>query len=606
MAGKLRTSGGQNRTAGVLATASASVLAPVYVGDAAAGFADRLTANVLKADFLARAASLWCSPPMITLSGINKRHGHQILFVDASLQLNPGEKVGLTGPNGAGKSTVFRMIVGEDPPDEGEVVLPKRVTLGYFRQDVGEMSGSAVLDEAIAGSGRAGELHHEIAQLEADMSDPDKADQMDKILERYGEIQGEYQDSGGYELEAKAKEVLLGLGFDDDQIKGDVGALSGGWKMRVGIARVLLGNFDVLLLDEPTNHLDIESILWLEQFLNQSKAAVLMTCHDRDFMNRIVDRIIDVDDGQFIAYGGDYDFMMREQEVRATQKEAAYERQQAMIAKMKRFIDRFGTHVAKAAQAQSKQKKIDKIDQLEPPRKREVVSFQFRQPARSGDDVVKLQGVDKAYGDKRIYQGLDFDVQRGERWCVMGQNGSGKTTLLKMVAGHLSADAGTVKLGSVKMGYFAQQSLDLLDNSLTIYEQVDQQFHLESIGAKRALLGAFGFSGDDHEKRVANLSGGEKSRLVLALMLFDPPNFLVLDEPTNHLDLDTKEMLVKTLSTFEGTMLFVSHDRTFLRGLANRVLDVSACKHGQPADRYPGSYIEWVEKTGMEAPGVHS
>ena len=543
---------------------------------------------------------------MITLSGINKRHGHQILFVDASLQLNPGEKVGLTGPNGAGKSTVFRMIIGEDPPDEGDVVLPKRVTLGYFRQDVGEMSGSAVLDEAIAGSGRAGELHHEIAQLEADMSNPDKADQMDKILERYGEIQGEYQDSGGYELEAKAKEVLLGLGFDDDQIKGDVGALSGGWKMRVGTAKVLLGNFDVLLLDEPTNHLDIESILWLEQFLNQSKAAVLMTCHDRDFMNRIVDRIIDVDDGQFIAYGGDYDFMMREQEVRATQKEAAYERQQAMIAKMKRFIDRFGTHVAKAAQAQSKQKKIDKIDQLEPPRKREVVSFQFRQPARSGDDVVKLQGVDKAYGDKRIYRGLDFDVQRGERWCVMGQNGSGKTPLLKMVAGHLSADAGTVKLGSVKMGYFAQQSLDLLDNSLTIYEQVDQQFHLESIGAKRALLGAFGFSGDDHEKRVANLSGGEKSRLVLALMLFDPPNFLVLDEPTNHLDLDTKEMLVKTLSTFEGTMLFVSHDRTFLRGLANRVLDVSACKHGQPADRYPGSYIEWVEKTGMEAPGVHS
>ena len=543
---------------------------------------------------------------MITLSGINKRHGHQILFVDASLQLNPGEKVGLTGPNGAGKSTVFRMIVGEDPPDEGDVVLPKRVTLGYFKQDVGEMSGKPVIDEAIAGSGRAGELHHEIAQLEADMSDPDKADQMEKILARYGEIQGEYQDSGGYELEAKAKEVLHGLGFDDEQIQGDVGALSGGWKMRVGMAKVLLGNFDVLLLDEPTNHLDIESILWLEQFLKQTKAAVLMTCHDRDFMNRIVNRIIDVDDGQFISYGGDYDFMMREQEVRATQKEAAYERQQAMIAKMKRFIDRFGTHVAKAAQAQSKQKKIDKIDQLEPPRKREVVSFQFRQPPRSGDDIVKLRGVDKAYGAKRIYQGLDFEVQRGERWCVMGQNGSGKTTLLKMVAGQLAAEAGTVKLGSVKMGYFAQQSLDLLDSSLTIYEQVDQKFHLESIGAKRALLGAFGFSGDDHDKRIANLSGGEKSRLVLALMLFDPPNFLVLDEPTNHLDLDTKEMLVKALRMFEGTMLFVSHDRTFLRGLANRVPAVSSCMHGKPADRYPGSYIEWVEKTGMEAPGVHS
>jgi len=543
---------------------------------------------------------------MITLSGINKRHGHQILFVDGSLQLNAGEKVGLTGPNGAGKSTVFRMIVGEDPPDEGEVALPKRVTVGYFKQDVGELRGDRVLDVTIAGSGRAGALHHEIQQLEAEMSDPEQAERMDEILARYGEIQGDYQDLGGYELEARAKEVLGGLGFDDAMIEGDVGALSGGWKMRVGMAQVLLGDFDVLLLDEPTNHLDIESILWLEGFLKQTKSAVLMTCHDRDFMNRVVDRIVDVDDGQFVSYQGDYDFMMREQEVRAAQKEAAFERQQAMIAKMQRFIDRFGTHVAKAAQAQSKQKKIDKIDRLEAPRKREVVAFHFRQPPRSGDDVVKLKGVHKAYGDKRIYQGLDFEVQRGERWCVMGQNGSGKTTLLKMVAGHLAPDGGNVKLGSVKMGYFAQQSLDLLDPELTIYEQVDQQFHLESVGVKRTLLGAFGFSGDDHDKRVANLSGGEKSRLVLALMLFDPPNFLVLDEPTNHLDLDTKQMLVQTLEKFEGTMLFVSHDRTFLRGLANRVLDVSACAAGGAPDKYPGSYVEWVEKTGTEAPGVHA
>jgi ATPase subunit of ABC transporter with duplicated ATPase domains len=291
--------------------------------------------------------------------------------------------------------------------------------------------------------------------------------------------------------------------------------------------------------------------------------------------------------------------------VRAAQKEAAFERQQAMIAKMQRFIDRFGTHVAKAAQAQSKQKKIDKIDRLDPPKRREVVPFQFKSPPRSGDDIVKINGVGKRYGDKTVYDGFDFEVQRGERWCVMGQNGSGKTTLLKMVAGHLEPDAGVVKLGSVKMGYFAQQSLELLDPELTLYEQVDHQFHLESIGAKRNLLGAFGFSGDDHHKRVANLSGGEKSRLVLALMLFDPPNFLVLDEPTNHLDLATKEMLVETLKGFDGTMLFVSHDRTFLRGLATRVLDVSSCPQGRPSQVYPGSYVEWVGKTGMEAPGVH-
>ncbi len=542
---------------------------------------------------------------MITLTGINKRHGHQVLFVDASLQLNPGEKVGLTGPNGAGKSTVFRLIVGEEKPDEGEVAMPKRLTLGYFRQDMGEMSGRSVIDEAIAGSGKVGALHHEVEQLQRDMSDPDKADDMERILERYGEIQGEYQDLGGYEIEARAMEVLHGLGFQDDQIAGDVGALSGGWKMRVGMAKVLLGNFDVLLLDEPTNHLDIESILWLEGYLQQTKAAVLMTCHDRDFMNRLVDRIIDVDDGEFISYTGDYDFMEREQKNRVAQKEATFARQEAMIAKMQRFIDRFGTHVAKAAAAQSRQKKMDKIERIEPPKKREIVPFACKKPPRSGDDIVTFKGVDKAYGPKTIYKGLEFEIKRGERWCVMGQNGSGKTTLLKMVAGHLEPDGGIVKLGSVKMGYFAQQALDLLDPELTVYEQVDQKFHLEPTSSKRTLLGAFQFSGDDQDKMIKFLSGGEKSRLVLALMLYDPPNFLVLDEPTNHLDLITKEMLVQTLRDYEGTMLFVSHDRGFLRGLATKVLDVSACTQGKQPNAYPGSYLEWVERTGMEAPGVH-
>ncbi len=543
---------------------------------------------------------------MITLTGINKRHGNQILFVDASLQLNPGEKVGLTGPNGAGKSTVFRLIVGDEKPDDGEVALPKRMTIGYFRQDMGEMSGRSVIDEAIAGSGKVGELHHELEKLQHDMADPDKADDMDRILTRYGEVQAQYQDLGGYELEARAKEVMHGLGFNDAQIEGDVGALSGGWKMRVGMAKVLLGNSDVLLLDEPTNHLDIESILWLEQFLQQTKAAVLMTCHDRDFMNRVVDRIIDIDNGSFNSYTGDYDYMEREQKVRALQLEAQFERQQAMIAKMQRFIDRFGTHVAKAAQAQSKAKKIEKIEKIELPKKREVVPFACKTPPRSGDDIVKIHGLKKAYGARSIYQNLDFEIKRGERWCVMGQNGSGKTTLLKMIAGHLQPDGGQLKLGSVKMGYFAQQALDLLDPELTVYQQVDQKFHLEPIGAKRTLLGAFQFSGDEQDKLIKFLSGGEKSRLVLALMLFDPPNFLVLDEPTNHLDLLTKEMLVQTLGNFDGTMLFVSHDRGFLRGLANRVLDVSECAQGKPAKAYPGSYVEWVEKTGMEAPGVHA
>jgi ATPase subunit of ABC transporter with duplicated ATPase domains len=324
-------------------------------------------------------------------------------------------------------------------------------------------------------------------------------------------------------------------------------------------------------------------------------------------MNRVVTRIVDVDSGELVSYSGDYDFMEQEQKNRAAQKEAAYERQQATIAKMQRFIDRFGTHAAKAAQAQSRAKAIAKIERLDPPKKREIVPFAFKKPPRVGDDVARLQGVSKAYGTRAVYRGFDFEVRRGERWCVMGQNGSGKTTLLKMVAGELPPDAGTVRLGaSVKMGYFAQQSLDVLDPSLTVWQELDHRFHRETIGSKRNLLGAFEFPGEDVDKRVAVLSGGERSRLVLALMLYDPPNFLVLDEPTNHLDLATKEMLIGALRDYEGAMLFVSHDRTFLRGLANRVLDVSACPQGGRPQIYPGSYAEWVEKTGMEAPGVHA
>jgi ATPase subunit of ABC transporter with duplicated ATPase domains len=553
---------------------------------------------------------------MISLTNVTKRFGKQVLFVDAAFQLNAGEKVGLVGPNGAGKSTIFRLIDGEETPDEGTVQVPKKITIGYFRQETHDMAGRTVLEEAIAGSGRLGDLHHELAALEHAMSDPERADEMETILERFGEVQGEYQQLGGYEIEARAREVLHGLGFEDRQVDGDVGALSGGWKMRVSMAKVLLGKFDVLLLDEPTNHLDIESILWLEQFLRATKSALLMTCHDRDFMNRVVSRIVDIDAGELVSYTGDYDYFEREQKQRADQQAAAYTRQQAMLAKEQRFIDRFEKHAAKAAQVQSRIKKLDKIEKLELPKKRVVVPFEFRKPARSGDDVLKIVGISKRYGDRVIYDHFDFEVQRGERWCVMGVNGAGKTTLLKMVAGVIQPDSGTVRLGaSLKLGYFAQQSLELLDPAFTVWEQFEHDFPLETIGARRSILGAFEFSGDDVEKPIKILSGGEKSRLVLARMLFDPPNFLVLDEPTNHLDLFTKEMLVKTLADFEGTMLFVSHDRTFLRGLANRVLDLSgettigSNNKGTPTGKptiFPDSYAEWVRHTGREAPGMHS
>jgi ATPase subunit of ABC transporter with duplicated ATPase domains len=545
---------------------------------------------------------------MISFSNINKQYGRQLVFVEASFQLNPGEKVGLVGPNGSGKTTLFRMVVGEEAPDEGEVSVPRRTTIGYFRQDVEEMKGRSVLDEAIAGSGRVGDLHHELEALHHRLEDPAQAANMDRILERFGEVQEEYEHLGGYTLEAQAREVLHGLGFKDDQVDGDVGALSGGWKMRVALARVLLGRPDVLLMDEPTNHLDLESIIWLEQFLKDYPGALLMTSHDREFMNRIVSRIAEIDGGEIIVYSGNYDFYERERAIRETNQQAAFARQQAMLAKEQRFIDRFRTHAAKAAQVQSRIKALDKIEKLELPKRRQVVKFEFRVPPRSGDQVAVIEDLHKSYGPRVIYDGFNLTIRRGERWAVMGRNGAGKTTLLKMIAGAAAPDRGRVQLGaSLQMGYFAQQSLDVLDPDLTIIEQLQKDFPQDGLGSLRTLAGAFQFTGEDVDKKIRALSGGEKSRLAMARMLYNPPNFLVLDEPTNHLDLATKEMLVDALKDFEGTMVFVSHDRMFLRGLGTRVLELGGESGTERSPVvYPGSYVEYVQKLGHEAPGIYA
>jgi ATPase subunit of ABC transporter with duplicated ATPase domains len=544
---------------------------------------------------------------MIALSEVSKQYGKQLLFVEASFQLNPGEKVGLVGPNGSGKTTIFRLITGEESPDEGTITVPKKLAIGYFRQDVEELSGRSVIDEVIAGSGRLGTLHHELDDLQHAMADPARAADMDTILTRFGDVQEEYEHLGGYALESQAREVLHGLGFDAAAIDGDVGALSGGWKMRVAMARALLGRPDVLLMDEPTNHLDIESIVWLESFLRSLPGALLMTSHDRDFMNRIVTKIAEIDDGEIVTYSGNHDFYERERAMRDANREAAYARQQAMLAKEQRFIERFAAHAAKAAQVQSRVKALEKIEKIELPKKRRVVEFDFRPPSRSGEDVVVIDGLGKRYGSRVLYDGLSLTIRRGERWSVMGRNGAGKTTLLRMIAGALAPDAGRVKIGaSVTMGYFAQQALQVLDPSLTVLDQMQRDFPSESIGVLRNLLGAFQFSGDEADKPIRALSGGERTRLVIARMLLNPPNLLVLDEPTNHLDLATKDMLIDALGDFDGTMIFVSHDRSFLRGLSNRVLELGGESGTEPQPLvYPGSYVEYVERTGHEAPGVH-
>jgi ATPase subunit of ABC transporter with duplicated ATPase domains len=540
---------------------------------------------------------------MIRLDNVSKQNGHQIVFIEASAALQRGEKVGLVGPNGSGKTTLFRLITGEEAPDEGQIAVDRGVTIGYFSQDVGEMAGRSAVAEVMDGVGPVSEVGAELKELEAAMADPDRADEMDAVIARYGEVQHRFQELDGYALEGKAREVLAGLSFSQEMMDGDVGALSGGWKMRVALARILLMRPDAMLLDEPSNHLDLESLIWLEQFLKNYEGLLLMTSHDREFMNRIVGKIVEIDGGALTAFSGNYEFYEQQRALNEKQQQAQFERQQAMLAKEIKFIERFKARASHAAQVQSRVKKLDKIERVEPPKRRQTVTFDFPPAPRSGEDVVNLKNVQKGYGTRRIYNGLDFSVRRKERWCVMGINGAGKSTLLKLIAGTTEPDDGTVALGgSVKMGYFAQHAMDLLDGERTVFEELEYSFPQAGQGSLRALAGCFGFSGDDVEKRCRVLSGGEKARLVMAKMLFDPPNFLVLDEPTNHLDMATKEMLIAALSEFEGTMLFVSHDRHFLAALSNRVLELTP----EGIHQYGGGYTEYVERTGHEAPGLRS
>ncbi len=540
---------------------------------------------------------------MIRLDNISKQNGHQIVFIEAAGALLKGEKIGLVGPNGSGKTTLFRLVTGREQPDEGQVVVERGVTIGYFSQDVGEMSGRSATAEVMEGAGPVSVVGTELKELEAAMADPDQADRMDEIITRYGEVQARFEELDGYALEGRAREVLAGLSFSQEMMDGDVGKLSGGWKMRVALARILLMRPDVMLLDEPSNHLDLESLIWLEGFLKGYEGALLMTSHDREFMNRIVTKIMEIDGGSLNSYSGDYEFYEAQRAMNEKQQQAQFERQQAMLSKEIKFIERFKARASHAAQVQSRVKKLDKIERVEPPKRREVVSFDFLPAPRSGEDVASLKGIHKAYGSKVIYEGFDFMVRRKERWAIMGINGAGKSTLLKLVAGSAEPDTGSVTIGgSVKMGYFAQHAMDLLDGERTIFQNLEDTFPQAGQGTLRALAGCFGFSGDDVEKRCRVLSGGEKARLVMAKMLFDPPNFLVLDEPTNHLDMATKEMLIKALADFEGTMLFVSHDRHFLAALSNRVLELTP----DGIHQYGGGYNEYVERTGQEAPGLHS
>ncbi len=539
---------------------------------------------------------------MINVSHITLRHGERVLFNDTGFIIRPGDKIGLVGPNGAGKTTIFRMIIGEEPPDAGTITIDPGVVVGYFSQEVGEMSGRTAMEEVLAGAGKVFALGEELSELEhrlADSADnPPGDDAMEELLNHYGEVQAEFQHRGGYDLESSARIILDGLGIGESRWNNPVEHFSGGYKMRIALARILVLNPDVLLIDEPTNHLDIESIVWLEGWLQAYNGALVMTSHDREFMTRICTRTLEAAAGSMTLYSGNYDFYLRERDIRRKQLLASYERQQAMLAKEKDFIARFAARASHAAQVQSRIKKIDKIKLVEIPPDQKVIRFEFTPSRRSGDIVVQMDNLAKEWelhdGSRLpVFSGISGVVSRGNKIAVTGVNGAGKSTLLKVITQQTEATSGTCNLGaSVDVGYFSQYSCDLLDPAKTIFQEVEQRIPLATIGSIRNLLGAFLFSGDDTDKRISILSGGEKSRVLLACLLASPLNFLVLDEPTNHLDIVSREVLLEALRAFEGTVMIVSHDRYFLRHFVNRVFEID---HGQ-LKVYEGDYRYYMGK----------
>jgi ATP-binding cassette, subfamily F, member 3 len=517
---------------------------------------------------------------MIHVSNISKQYGNKILYKNGSFQINSGEKIGLVGPNGAGKTTIFRILADEEGTDGGTVSKPDKLVLGYFSQNIEEMKGRTALEEVKSGIGNIPAMQRRIQEIEGQLAEPMDDDQMQRILEEYGHLQEEFERLGGYDIDQRAAEILTGLGIGPDDYNRPTESFSGGWKMRIALAKILAINPEVLLMDEPTNHLDMESIIWLEEWIMNFKGALLMTSHDRDFMNRIVKKIVEVAHQKITVYSGNYDYYEREKKVRLDQLIASAKRQEDMLAKEKEFIARFAARASHAPQVQSRVKKLEKIDIIEIPPDEKEINFQWPVPPRGGDEVLKIENLAKIWKtpegkEKLVFKNANAMVKRLDRVAVVGVNGAGKSTLLKIVAGHTEATEGKATIGaSVEVGYFSQNALDVLDPYETVMEEVHKKIPTATIGYVRNLLGAFLFTGDDAEKKVSVLSGGEKSRLVLATILARPINFLVLDEPTNHLDIRSREVLLMAIKQFPGTVMIVSHDRYFLRSITTKVFEL--------------------------------
>ncbi|RLA62625.1 MAG: ABC transporter ATP-binding protein [Epsilonproteobacteria bacterium] len=536
---------------------------------------------------------------MLNVSNISKIQGGETLFSKASFQINPGEKVGLVGPNGAGKTTLFRLIIGEDRLDEGQISKSESWRIAYFSQNVGEMKGKTALEEVVEADAEITQMKSQLRVFEEKLCDPElDPDEMNKILERMGNVQARFEEVGGYDLENRAEEVLTGLGIYPEDHHKNTEDFSGGWKMRIALAKVLVVNPDLIIMDEPTNYLDMETIIWIEEWLSNFKGAILMTTHDRDFMNNVVNKVVDISNRKMTTYSGNYDFYLQEKEVRLKNLKAEASRQKDMLAKEEEFIAKFKARASHAAQVQSRVKKLEKIDRIEIPPEEEEISFDFPSPPRGSDDVIIIDDLGKHWTNSKgedinVFEHLTQTIQRQEKIAVVGVNGAGKSTLLKCIAGQTDPTSGSVKLGpSIKAGYFSQYSLEVLNPESTVFDEVRGVLGQASDGYIRNLLAAFLFRGDDVKKKVKYLSGGEKSRLVLAVLFSQNSNLLILDEPTNHLDIKSREVLMEALKKYEGTVLFVSHDRHFLHDLTGKVMEVD--KGG--VHLYPGNYSYYLDK----------